>query len=586
MDVSHLYTDLSRRSLLKSIAASAVPLAGAAQNSGTAKGGSLPLYRPSVKFAEIYSPHPGADPLLKYNHDVDIDRFKDRYLAAWNANTSSGEHVPGQFNYLSASPDFERWSLPVRLFTHEGSSENPVEMDNQWQPSFVNYHDEILYCAWCTFTGRRTFVSHSTDGVHWTNVEVPTAPAALQGQVVGFPTTHGLLTGRDVIMFPCSLPYAGKFIVGSTRYAAVLMSRDRGKPWEWSEPIEAESWSQAGENPAQFGGETIYLWEPSLFEQPDGKIGLLIRNSTAQDAPERMEKPHRMILYATSPDHGAHWTKARPIEVDSICSRMFALSRVTSPNDLLMVMNDWQVGIPQRISFDRYFLSLFCAPVCDPDLLLPGPVVQPEGGTAFYPNGFVYRDRLYLAYTYPSGIHSTIIDPLPEFSKPFLLPRGGRPGLRIEQRLATLGQRQSSLGVVLTAGLTAQPELRLNFRVNVNGYGGTPFTILTLGGKTRGGTALRAIYDSQEQSDVLQIRTGGNNWPTLGRFRRRSWMRVECVLGRSGLGISLDGAAAKEFPTAVLRKICFGGLYEKPDWPQGMQRASDVRIDLDSVSVS
>ncbi len=33
------------------------------------------------------------------------------------------------------------------------------------------------------------------------------------------------------------------------------------------------------------------IWEPMLFEQADGQIGQLIRNSTAQDNPERAEKP-------------------------------------------------------------------------------------------------------------------------------------------------------------------------------------------------------------------------------------------------------------------------------------------------------
>ncbi|MCX6911007.1 MAG: hypothetical protein NTY01_23600, partial [Verrucomicrobia bacterium] len=164
---------------------------------------------------------------------------------------------------------------------------------------------------------------------------------------------------------------------------------DGGKTWTWSEPIEALPWSKLGEKPAEFGGELVTIWEPMLFEQADGKIGLLIRNSTAQDNPERAEKPHRMLLYSTSSDQGRTWTKARSVEVDTICSRNYATSGVGTRDSLLMVMNDNNVRVPERISRDRYFLSLFCSPVCDPDLLLPGPVVQPAGGYAFYPNGFV-----------------------------------------------------------------------------------------------------------------------------------------------------------------------------------------------------
>jgi hypothetical protein len=556
-------------------------LAGAAV---PAPRGKLSVYQPAVKTSDIYFGHPAAEPYLKYNHDVDIVRFRNRYIAAWNANTEGAEHVPGQFNYLSTSEDFERWTKPVRLFTAEGGSINPVQADNQWQPAFINYHDRILYSAWCTFTGERTFVSSSTDGVKWTNVEVPTAPRALEGKVVGFPTTHGLLTSKGVMVFPCSLPYKGKFVVGDTRYAAMLLSTDGGKTWEWSDPIEAVSWPEAGEDPSQFGGELITLWEPSVYELPDGTLGLLIRNSTAQDAPERAEKPHRMILTATSSD-GRKWTKARPIEVDSICSRMLALSGARRPDDFLMVMNDWHVRVPQRISNDRYFLSLFCAPVCDPDLLLPGPVVQPAGGRAFYPNGFAHQGRLYLAYTYPGGIHASIVDPLPDFTRPFLLPRGGRSGLVIEGRMARMEQRFSSLGLVLTSALTRQDQLRLSFAMNVNRYSGAAFPLLTLGGKTRSGSVVRVVYDAGERKDVVQVRMPGNRWERAGELRMKAWTRFDLRIGASGIALAVDGSAPKEFAAPLMRKISFGGLYETPEWPMGMSQASDVRLDLDSIAI-
>lgn len=543
----------------------------------------LEVYRPKVALADIYFVHPAARPLLKYNHDVDIVKFKGRFLASWNANEVQREGVPGQFNYLSVSDDFESWSRPVRLFAKAGGAESPVEDDNQWQPSFINYHDRVLYCAWCTFTGRRTFISTSMDGLRWSNREVAGAPAELEGKVVGFPTAHGLSTSKGVMMFPCSLPFAsGRFLVGSTRYAGVLFSEDGGKSWHWSKPIEAVEWSDIGEDPAKFGGETIYLWEPVLFEQADGRIGLLIRNSTAQEEAEREEKPHRMILYATSDDHGRTWTKARPIEVDSICSRIFAAAGVTSPESLLMVMNDNHVRIPERISSDRYFLSLYFAPVCNPDLLLPGPLVQPEGGTAFYPNGFVEDGRLYLAYTYPPGIQASIIEPLPDFSKPFLLPREGRPGLHIEDGIAYFGHRQSSLGLVLTAELTREPRLRLAFDMNVHRYSGGGFPLLTIGGKTRQGTEIRAIYDEQRGSDVLLVKEG-SQWVELAPLEMKTWKHFEIEIAASEFSVSVDGSDPRLFQVPLLRKICFGGLYERPDWPMGMTRSSDIRLKLDSI---
>jgi hypothetical protein len=241
------------------------------------------------------------------------------------------------------------------------------------------------------------------------------------------------------------------------------------------------------------------------------------------------------------------------------------------------------VRVPQRISHDRYFLSLFMAPVCDPDLMLPGPVVQPEGGLAFYPNGFVEGDRMYVAYTY-AGIRGSVIQPLPDFREPFLLPRGGRPGLRIEGRTAYFGQRQSTLGLVLNETLTKQDTLRLEFRVNVDCYSGGDFPILTLGGKTHNGGSLSAVYNAAAKSDVFQARLGGKQ-VDLGAFRMGQWNQVSVILSRKGTTIAVNGGKPAEFPTPVLRKICFGGLYVRPEWPMGMMRASEIRLDLDSITV-
>ncbi len=563
--------------------------AGAAQAeaaSASKPSSGLEIYRPTVKFNSIYSPHPGAQPLLKYNHDVDIVKFKGRFFAAWNGNETQAEDVPGQYNFLSASDDFEHWSKPVKFLTRAGGCESPVESDNQWQPGFVNDHDKTLFCAWCDLGARRTFIASSRDGVHWQNRDVATAPQSLAGQVVGFPTNHGLLTSKGVIMFPCSLPLPeDKLYPGHTKYAAVLFSTDAGATWQWSEPVEAVNWSAMGENPADFGGENVYLWEPMLVEHGDGRIGLLIRNATAQDAPERLEKPHRMLLYAVSADHGLTWSKARPVEVDTVCARNFAVAGAGTRDSLLMVINDHHVGMPKRIPNDRFFLSLYCSPTSDPDLLLPGPIVQPEGGTGQYPNGFVDNGKLYLAYTY-AGMHSSVVEPLPDFSKPFLLPRGGRPGLKIEGNLARFEQRQSSLGLVLTEALTLQPKLRLVFDVNVQRYNGLQWVLLTLGGKTRQGTTLRAIYSAEAKSDVFQVRTPGNKWVDLAPFQLEAWNHIEITLMPEGFAVAVNQAAPQTFKIPLLRKICFGGLYVAPEWPPLMTRSSDVRLKLDSIRVS
>ncbi len=553
----------------------------------TYSGHKLSVYMPTVHHNLIYSRHPGTKPLLQYNHDADIVRFKGQIIAGWNANENQGENKPGQYNYINISHDFSRWSVPERVFAQSERCQNPVGTDNQWQPSFINYHDQTLFCAWCDYSDRKTYISTSTDGIHWNNREVPTAPPELTGSVVGFPTSHGLLTSKNIMMFPCShTPIEEKLSAAHSRYAGVLISKDAGETWVWSQSIEAVSWTEIGEDPSVFGGDTIYLWEPVLFEQEDGSIGLLIRNATCLEPP-RLSKTHHMLLYAASADDGATWTKARPVEVDTLCSRCYAVTYGPSHDSLLMVHNDNHVRPQERISRDRYFLSLYCAPVCDPDLLLPGPLVQPEGGRAYYPNGYIHDDKLYLAYTYSgSGIGTSLVESLPDFSTPFLLPRGSRPGLKMADGIAHLGQPNCSLGLVLTKELTYQSVLKLSFAANVSYYSGAAFPILTLGGKSRQGTVLRAAYCKENNTDVFAVKSENDDWVTIATFHMNQWYKIFISMTVNEFSISIDDLPAQTFPISLLRKISFGGLYEAPEWPMGVSAASDVQVNLNSIQLA
>ncbi len=558
----------------------------------------LPIYQPKVKLAPIYVPREGAKPCLKYNHDVDIAKFKGRFIASWNANEAGAEDVPGQYNFLSVSDDFESWTSPVKLFSSEAGCENPVDSDNQWQPSFINFKDETLFSAWCDFVERKTFVASSSDGVHWRNLEIPCAPKELEGAVVGFPTNHGLLLRNGAMAFPCSLPFAeaqngerngrenGRCVVGQTRYAAMILSFDGGKSWEWSKPVEAVNWTDLGEKEDLPGGNSITIWEPGIYEEPSGRVGMLIRNVSSQDTPARdpFMKPHHMILHSFSDDSGRTWSKARPIEVDSIISRIYPEAGAGTPDSLMMVMNDWIVNVPRRISHDRFFLSLYCAPVCDPDLLLPGPLVQPEGGGAFYPNGFVDGSSMFVAYTYPNSIMCAKVETLPDFSKPFLLPRAGRSGLRLEDGIAHLRQRWSGLGLVLTKELTEKPSLKLSFKFRIACRREGSFTLLTLGGKTRAGAKLLCVYDKASGKDILAIESVSGEKQELGETPQRKWLEIKLEIGQDSFSACFGGRKVF-FKGSLLRKISFGGLYEMPEWPLGCVQAEDIEIDLNSIIV-
>jgi hypothetical protein len=139
---------------------------------------------------------------------------------------------------------------------------------------------------------------------------------------------------------------------------------------------------------------------------------------------------------------------------------------------------------------------------------------------------------------------------------------------------------------VLTEKLTRQPTLRLAFDLAVHRYDGGDRPVLTLGGITRQGTVIRAIYSEPLKSDVFQVQVEGDRWADLAAFKMPQWNHFEVTLTEAGFSVSVNKAEAKSFDKPLLRKVCFGGLYVAPEWPMGMSAASDVRLKLDSITVA
>lgn len=549
-------------------------------------------YRPTVRQTYVYCPHPGETHYLKYNHDADVVRFKGRYIAAWNANAENMEGIPGQYNFIAYSDDFMDWTAPELMFFSDRCV-GPVDDVCQWCPIFINFHDEILFCAWCTTGTPRTFISHSTDGVHWTNVEVETAPDALRGQVFGFPTNHGFICKDGRMIFPCSLPYPFpidtptgslyNYSLPDTEYTGLLMSDDGGEHWHWSQPIRTADWADFGESAAERDAPFPRIWEPSVFEEGNGRLGLIVRNSTAQGRHARIEKPHQMLYYCYSDDRGETFTPAYPVELHTVSSRSFAVSDTGDEPPLYMLNNDNHVRVPQPAARDRYHMALFVAPIPDPDLLLPGPVVQPELGTCCYPNGFLQDGGLYFTASY-RGVIAGIVEALPDFSRPFLLPRDARRFLTREGDMYRFASRTSSLGLVLTAAATRADTLTLRFRCQVAFYSGEPFVLLTVGGTSRDGFTLTARYDPEAGHDVIEAICTDGTAVRVGNLTRKQWMDIRITLDAAHADIQCDDAHAA-LPVKALRKLSFGGLYEKPIWEEYTEQASFVYLDRASISI-
>ena len=564
---------------------------------------SCKVYEPKVEHTIVNDWFPRWSPRMGYNHDSDITFFKGRFVCIWNATPDSAEWFGNhegaltQLNYLSESTDFQTWSTPRPAFTSAAGAVNAVDTGPQWQPNFINFRGERLFVNWCTTNlgdANGNYVSVSEDGERWENRLQPLLPRELfeeadrlrqlprpgKGHALArttpgtFPTQRGLVTRDGVMLFPNSLvPWE------LSGYTAALRSEDSGRTWCWGSPTPPLPLQQIGlsDEPIPENAQT-WLWEPMYFEKHDGTIGALIRCGVVD--PELRGKvllpPEHLILYTESHDQGKTWDTLRPIQVESVSSRCLALGGTTSPDGLFMVMNDSRNAEPAGI-MDRYNLSLYMAPVSVPDLLLPGPVVQAEGNIGHYPNGEVHDGKLVFSHSYghmPRSIRAARVGPLPDFSEPFLLQRGGRPAVRIHDNIAYFPETHSSLGLVLTEGLTHQETLRLRFKVKVLNVPmvvrRTPsrfspldsLPLLTLGGKTQNGACLRVVY-SEGMDNLLECHLGNEAVP-LGSISYHRWHNIDVRIGPKEFTVSLDGAEGQALPVRLLRKFSFGGLYYEP----------------------
>ncbi len=536
----------------------------------------LPVYLPNITHAPVYFPRNGSAPYLRYNHCADTIRFRGRFLTVWNANRNGREGVAGQYNFLSTSEDFIHWTSPLKLFSGD-YCDPPIHSDLQWQPSLLNDRDETLFCAWCDTGSGETFIASTTDGIHWKNRRIPQPPLFSSAEgIVAFPTNHGLAAQDGSLYFPVSFRVPD---YESTRYAGVLISRDRGKSWYWSKPVEAVTWETLGIMPEPGLMERPSLWEPIVYEYDKDTLGLLVRNNTNTRNHPAIQ-PEHLLLFSQSPDGGESWTPCCPVELETVVSRCYAERTASS---FLMVMNDWIRGIPGHIPQDRLHLSLFCGTSRNPDLLLPGPVVQPQGGRAFYPNGFTFDGKLYLVYTYPDCIGATIVHDLPDGTHPYLLPRGGRDGLRINSDTVELLQPQATLGLVLPESFLEKELITLEFAFSAEVRSEADFPLLSLGGKTKCGARLLLRFDADSNRDILILADNSGSEIPAGSVPFRSSVRLRLNLFRDRIEL-FHGTQTICLKGSVLRKIAFGGLYEPPVYPLLSCAVRDkIRIPIDSI---
>lgn len=577
-------------------------------------GAHYPLIRVQVEHAVINQVYPGWSPRMRYNHDADITLFKGRYVAAWNANPDGLEEAyPGQLNYISVSDDFQNWSTPVAAFTSAGGAINPVDDDFQWQANFINYKDSVLFCAWCVSgDNAATYVSRSFDGINWENMKledpmpggyIPDValqeknasrepdPRGHQSLVrslpVAFPGNHGLLTRDGTMLFMVGIP-------PEIRQVAALISKDGGKSWKWGECTPLLPTEKYLKSPKKGNVEHEYvnIWEPHSFEHPDGDIGMFIRvsGSMVNDG----YKADQMILYTESNDCGLTFSWPETVDVETVSSRHIAFSSSFSSSDLIMAANDWLPNFPVNLR-DRHYLSLYFSPVCDPDLLIPGPVIQQLGTTGHYPNGEVNDGEMIIAYSYgvqPRAIYASRITGFPDFTTPFFLERESRSLVQIDEEtgIARFPETYSSLGFVLTEQLNHQNQLNLEFSLRlltvpafwpgqsddeaVNGM-----TLLTVGATDRNNTGIRISRPIPPYHvEVLYE----NGWVKIAEAGLFEPLNFRLMISEDRFSVSFNDKEEFRGKGKIQRKINFGGFYTDP---VAYPSSGTFELDLKSVRV-
>jgi len=562
----------------------------------SAKTSHYPIYDPQVEIAVVNKAFPDWSPQMGYNHDSDITKFKGKYIVMWNANqTTTAEGQPGQYNYVSYSTDFVNWSRPYTPFTSGANAINPIDADSQWQPNFINYLDQTLFVAW--MCKEKTYISRSNDGVKWENILVsPQYPEAFNGtNFRAFPSNHGLLTKNNDMIFPVC--FIERSVGMNCPNVALLISRDGGNTWHWSNITNTISIQPYIRNLNVWNGAKTQaiLWEPHVFEKPNGDIGLFVRCNNIDDG-DGLESD-QLLWYAESTNRGETFSTPRPLKIYTLSSRSHSASMKSSVSDLMFFTNDWYALNPVKLN-DRNYLSLYLSPVCDPELLIPGPLIQPYGTTAYYPNAEVTNSEIMVSYTVgrkPMSIYASRIKTLPNYNEPFFVKRSSRPEVIISNQYALFTEASSSMGLVLTPKLTNQDSLVLSFSALLSNY--PPFyagnvipenekgtILLTIGGgenSTMLELRLTATARTEKNNCDVQVKNNGK-WTKIATINPFDKMNFRVVVSNSDYKVSLNDFSTVKFTGKVFRRINFGGFFQTPvDYPTN----STFLLDLNSVKV-
>ena len=362
----------------------------------------------------------------KYNHDASLAYFGDRWFAQWNANTNQLESNAGQVNLQSTSTDLVTWSAPEQVFISSTTSTNPVyfswSTDKQWQPSMVNVGSE-LWSLWMqevpgTYpTGWQIYFSRLTSSTaKWQNTLLSLNYTENGMKFYGFPTQNPiqLQSGRVVAPLtwvatnfvspsPSGWPVGTVFWTQEKR-AGVIYTDDGGTTWKIG-------------GTTTLPGYNYVTWEPTIQQAEDGTIRMYCRNLDYINFTSS-----QYVLTAVGASDGQVFGPLSITAVETTSSRIGSVKQTGKFTRQLSLMNDWKGG---GFVADRYNGAVAFSRSGADDFILGSPFSGTDTVVS-YPQGVVKDDKISVIYSQgsvPRSIKTAIIDPAPDPSRYYLIPR-------------------------------------------------------------------------------------------------------------------------------------------------------------------
>jgi len=362
----------------------------------------------------------------KYNHDASLAWFGDRWFAQWNANTNQLESNAGQVNLQSTSTDLVTWSTPEQVFISATTSTNPVyfnwSTDLQWQPSMVNVGSE-LWSLWMnqvpgTYpTGWQIYFSRLTSPTaKWQNTQLNLNYTENGMTFYGFPTQNPLQlqSGRVVAPLvwvatnfvspaPSGWPVGTVFWTQEKR-AGVIYTDDGGSNWKVG-------------GTTTLPGYNYVTWEPTIQQSEDGTIRMYCRNLDYINF-----SASQYVLTAVGASDGQVFGPLSISAVETTSSRIGSVKQYGKFSRQLSLMNDWKGG---GFVTDRYNGAVAFSRSGSDDFILGAPFSGTDTVVS-YPQGVVKDDKISVIYSQgsvPRSIKTAIIDPAPDPSSYYLIPR-------------------------------------------------------------------------------------------------------------------------------------------------------------------